>query len=366
VATSSFTCALGGPVTTNSITMTVNVIPSAPVVTPSGATEFCNGGSVTLSSSYATGNVWTPGGATTQDLVVSTSGSYTVVHTSAAGCASSASAPVEVIVNANPVVTITGDSEFCTNLSTVLTADASAGSGTITGYVWTLNGSTVVGSNQTLTAITAGSYTVTALNSNGCFTTSSAFALSGNTPPVVSISGCASILADQTAILTASPAGAAGYEWSLNGGAVLSTDNPYATAAGAVGTYQVKVTDANGCYDSTTTVVSTPIAGPLAGGSSWNIPTNCATDGFPTINSAVNYLNANGVTGTGAITFNVAAGHTETAPSRGITLGGTDPATNTGNNAFLASQTSATPVVFQKAGAGTNPMVSASAAQTPG
>ncbi|WP_298115405.1 T9SS type A sorting domain-containing protein [Flavobacterium sp.] len=74
---------------------------------------------------------------------------------------------------------------------------------------------------------------------------------------------------------------------------------------------------------------------------------------FPTVASAVTYLNSNGVTGTGTVQFNVAAGHTETAPTSGIILNGL------GTSGSLATGTSTTQIVFKKSGLGANPIISA-------
>ena len=80
-------------------TMTVTasaLVPPAPTVTASGSTEFCEGGSVTLTSSATSGNIWSTG-ATTSSITVSQSGSYTV-SVSTTGCPSASSDPVEVSV----------------------------------------------------------------------------------------------------------------------------------------------------------------------------------------------------------------------------------------------------------------------------
>jgi PKD repeat protein len=68
-------------------------------------------------------------------------GTYTVTHTTNNGVCTSTSTQT-VTVNANPTATITGTNNFCTGGSTVLSAATStAGSGSITGYQWRLNGS---------------------------------------------------------------------------------------------------------------------------------------------------------------------------------------------------------------------------------
>src|SRR5207249_6135844 len=86
--------------------VTVNPIPPTPTITPGGPTTFCTGGSVTLTSSSASGNQWylngNPiGGATNQTYVATAAGNYTVIVTSL-GCSSAASAPATVTVNPIP------------------------------------------------------------------------------------------------------------------------------------------------------------------------------------------------------------------------------------------------------------------------
>src|SRR5581483_4040667 len=81
-------------------TVTVNPVPATPTVTPGGPTTFCPGGSVTLTSSSATGNQWYRNGniltgENGQQYIANMSGSYTVTVT-ASGCTSAASSPITV------------------------------------------------------------------------------------------------------------------------------------------------------------------------------------------------------------------------------------------------------------------------------
>ena len=79
--------AAGCSATTSNVTVLVNPSPSpTPTITPNGNTVLCSGGSVELTSSYATGNIWSTT-ATTQTITVSTGGDYTVTITDANGCA---------------------------------------------------------------------------------------------------------------------------------------------------------------------------------------------------------------------------------------------------------------------------------------
>lgn len=85
-------------------------------------------------------------------------------------------------------------------------------------------------------------------------------------------------------------------------------------------------------------LLSTTVFGQLTG--TKNIPGDYAT-----LSLAIADLNTQGV-GSGGVTFNVAAGHTETfaTPTAGL---------------ITATGTSANPIIFQKSGAGVNPLITA-------
>ncbi|HEX6915128.1 MAG TPA: LamG-like jellyroll fold domain-containing protein, partial [Chitinophagaceae bacterium] len=65
----------------------------AATISPSGPTTFCQGGSVTLTASSGAAYLWSTG-ATTQSIIVSTAGSYTVTVTQANGCSGTSSPTV--------------------------------------------------------------------------------------------------------------------------------------------------------------------------------------------------------------------------------------------------------------------------------
>lgn len=101
----------------------ISISPIVPTITAGGATTFCQGGSVVLTSSAAPGlgYLWSTG-ATTQSITVSASGSYTVQHTGPGGYMSAASAPTTVTVNPNPSLAVSGTTSICIGDSTTLTA----------------------------------------------------------------------------------------------------------------------------------------------------------------------------------------------------------------------------------------------------
>jgi subtilisin-like proprotein convertase family protein len=115
----------GGSVNTGSVTVVENPLP-APVISPATPVNFCVSG--TLTSSIATGNVWSPGGATTQSINVTSDGTYSVTVTDGNGCVGT-STPVVVTISAQPnAVTITppAPAALCQGGSVALSASGAA------------------------------------------------------------------------------------------------------------------------------------------------------------------------------------------------------------------------------------------------
>ncbi len=79
------------------VTANVYLNPATPNISAAGATIFCDGGSVTLTSSSASNNVWSTG-ANSQSILVTSSGNYSVTVINASGCTAS-SAITAVTVN---------------------------------------------------------------------------------------------------------------------------------------------------------------------------------------------------------------------------------------------------------------------------
>ncbi|MFZ2899353.1 MAG: T9SS type A sorting domain-containing protein [Saprospiraceae bacterium] len=91
---------------TSSVTVvTVNPSPE-PIITPDGPTTFCEGNSVSLTSSVSNTYLWS-NGATTQTTTVNNSGSYSVTVTDANDCSGS-SEELNITVNPLPEVSIQG------------------------------------------------------------------------------------------------------------------------------------------------------------------------------------------------------------------------------------------------------------------
>jgi hypothetical protein len=66
-------------------TISVTILPAPTPVTISGPTSMCPGDIVTLTSSYSTGNTWSPGGLTASAISITTAGTYTVSTSTSCG-----------------------------------------------------------------------------------------------------------------------------------------------------------------------------------------------------------------------------------------------------------------------------------------
>ncbi|PWT87230.1 MAG: hypothetical protein C5B55_15125, partial [Blastocatellia bacterium] len=166
--------------------VTVTPLPATPTITAGGATTFCNGGSVTLTSSSASGNQWylngNPiGGATNQQFVATASGNYTAIVTTSS-CSSNPSAPTPVTVNpvpTTPTITPGGPTTFFQGGSVTLTSSSANGN------QWYLNGNPIGGATaQQYVATASGDYTVTATNGGCTSAASAAITVTVNPPPV--------------------------------------------------------------------------------------------------------------------------------------------------------------------------------------
>jgi subtilisin family serine protease len=253
--------------------LTVDPIPT-PTVTASGSVTLCQGGTVTLSAPSGYTYLWS-NGATTQTIVVSASGSYSVEVTNANGCSGTSPAQ-NVVVNALPTAAITSANSatsFCTGSSLTLSAPAG-----MTGYQWKLDGTTISGATSaSYSAAAAGSYTVLITNASGCTSLSAGFTVTENALPTAAVSALSSTTFCQgDSVVLSAPAGYT-YLWS-NGATTQSI------TASTAGTYSVAVTNASGC-----SVTSSPVT------------------------VTVNYIPTMSVTNTGALSFCTGGSTTLTA-----------------------------------------------------
>jgi hypothetical protein len=256
------------------LTVTVNPSPATPTITPGGPTAFCIGGSVTLTSSTASGNQWyvdgNPiGGETNQTYLASSSGLYTVVVT-ANGCDSLASAATTVTATAvppTPAINPLGATTFCAGGSVQLDSGVAAGN------QWYLNGNPIGGAiNQIYLATAAGSYTVVITNNSCSGTASAPVVVTVNpAPPVPTINAVGPTLFCAGGSVQLNSSSATGNQWYLFGVPIGGATNQ-SFVANALGSYTVSVTS-GGCSTSSAPTIVTVIALP---------PTPTVTPGGPT------------------------------------------------------------------------------------
>lgn len=259
--------ALNGCTASASTTVVVAPPPSTSV---SGAATVCSGQAVTLNAtggpfvSYS----WSNGMGSPSITVNPTNNtSYSVTVTDSFGCTASAAANVPV--NQPPQPAISGSLSFCLGGSTVL----DAGTGYVS-YLWSPGGS----SNQSITASSAGAYSVVVTDANGC-TGSTSVQVVVNSVLTPNITGDLSVCEGTTTELNAGT-GFTDYIWS-NGGQGQFVTVP-------AGTYIVTVTGGAGCTGTgTVTVVQTPNPQPQISGN----PNICT--GQTTVLSAGNFAQYN-------------------------------------------------------------------------
>ncbi len=234
------------------VTVSVNPLPAAPVVSVGGPTLFCAGNSVSLTSSYSSGNTWNTG-ATGATLSATQTGAYLVTHTDANGCTSPNSVPVLVTVNplpASPVLSASGPTTFCSGDSVLLSSNYSSG------LTWSTGATSAV-----LTAQVQDTYTATYTDGNGCTSVPSpGVSVTVNPNPVAGVLSVSTACEGQLTQFqqNASVSGVNGsvisqYQWTLGDGTTSSTNAP-SHAYGAAGAYpvQLQVTSNYGCIDIST------------------------------------------------------------------------------------------------------------------
>ena len=225
-------------VITDTVNITLIPAPDAPVITAQSDTVFCQGESVILTSTVGEGVTWSNGIQNVLSILVTESGTYTATIND--GTCSSTSNAITVVVQEQPVATITpsGNQTICEGQSVDLTsADAVT-------YNWTTPSG--VETTQSVNASIAGEYTLVVTNEAGCESNPLTVAVSvvSNPPqPTITLNGPADLCEGDIVTLTSSVT--SNFTWIINGTpSGLSTPS---VSTNAPGTYQVEVTNSAGC-----------------------------------------------------------------------------------------------------------------------
>ena len=246
---------------------TINA-PAALTATQSQTDVSCNGGTNGTASVVASGGAggytysWSPSGGTGATTTGRTAGNYTVTITDANSC----SIQKSFTINAPAALTATqSQTDVSCNGGSNGTASvvASGGVGGYT-YSWSPSG----GTGATTTGRTAGNYTVTITDANGCaiqknFTITQPSTLVASSMIVSEVTTSTS---NDGSVSVSASGGTPSYTYLWSNGATTSTVTGLGT-----GTYFCVVTDANGCAVTTSTVelavqIVAPIAYAVTGG----------------------------------------------------------------------------------------------------
>ncbi len=275
-------------------TASTALAPSNPIILSAGLTTdvLCSGDATGSATVSATGTnpityQWSGGGGTNSTASNLTAGSYSVTATDGAGCTTSltisVTEPAPVALSANVTAAI-----ICNGQATgAAIASASGGVRPYT-YSWSSGGT-----DSIATGLTAGNYSVTMTDANGCSVTSNTTltepaAISFTATAVNALCGTANgsiTLAQNTG---SGAVGSLTYTWTPNIGNSASVSGLNA------GSYSVTITDANGCTQSIATNISN--TSPLAATS--NVLSNVACNGEATGSASVNVT-----AGTGPFTY---------------------------------------------------------------
>jgi len=255
-------------------TITNTVIAIVPTITVGGPTTFCQGGSITLTSSSASSYTWSTG-AFTQSITVTTGNTtYSVITKSTTGCTAT-SDTVRVTVIPTTTITVTASTNtICAGNSAILTAALTPTTSTTASYTLSSSiGLSPMSSNTVMiTPLAIGTNAYTILGTVGtCSAIPTTTTVMVNPIPTITLTPTNYIVCfGQITTLTAH--GANTYTWSPPTGLSSSTGSVVLYAQPIVTTtYTVIGTDVNNCQSlpQTTTLNVIP-ASPLSISSSTN------------------------------------------------------------------------------------------------
>lgn len=133
---------------------------SAPQINPSGTVVIPQGASVVLQASGGTTYLWS-NNATTSSITVGSTGSYSVIATSAGGCTASSSTVQVTVVTPQNMISAVGATTICEGTSTILNSAFASGN------QWYYNGQPIPGAtDQQVQVSDSGWYYVTVLYGN--------------------------------------------------------------------------------------------------------------------------------------------------------------------------------------------------------
>jgi hypothetical protein len=242
----------------NAPTITINTT-TAPTCLPG-----CDGTATTITVGGTPAYVYSISGGATIDVLGNASNlcagiTYTITVTDANGCTGTTN--ISLSTPNAPTVSVSNITNVSCNGLCDGTAQAGAVGGT-PGYAFAITAPGVIDINTgAITALCAGSYTVTVTDANSCVGTTSFTVTEPNvltvdintTTPVSCVPGC-----DGTAT-TITAGGTPAYAYSISGGAAIDVLGNATNLCSGI-TYTITVTDANNCTGTTTIQLNAPNA----------------------------------------------------------------------------------------------------------
>jgi hypothetical protein len=207
-------------------------------ITIAGPSTLCAGQTATLTGSGGVTYVWN-GSVITNTLAINPTinTSYSIVGSSGS-CSNSA--VLNVTVNANPTVAVTGNSVICAGNSTTLTASGAAT------YSWNTSATSTL---IVVSPLANTSYTVRGFNALGCSAIATVAVVSNTLPVLTIVPSATGTCVNSVATLTAS--GANTYTWASG---PLNPVNTVTVLANT--TYTVSGTNAANCVASRTVALT--------------------------------------------------------------------------------------------------------------
>lgn len=249
LAAGTYTCLITD---SQGCTATQTVIVSEPTqvaVTTSSNDASCFGGNDGSVSAVGSGGTspynysWSPAGPTNLSA-----GTYTCTITDVNGCTATQIAIVSQPTQVTGSTTSTPPTcNGGVNGSAIVTPNGGTGP-------YTYNWAPVGGTGSTASGLSAGTYTCTVTDANGCTGTQT---VTVTQPPAITATGTSDqACPGSTATLSATGSGGASpYAYAWSNGPATSTNTLVATTSSA-GVYTVTVTDANGCTQTATASLS--------------------------------------------------------------------------------------------------------------
>ncbi|MBS1651256.1 MAG: T9SS type A sorting domain-containing protein [Bacteroidetes bacterium] len=255
----------------SSKTSTVTIGSSLSISFSSPATSICNGGSTTITASGASSYTWNTGSNANSIVVSPVSNTTYSIIGSNGSCFGSNS--IGITVNSLPSSSVVPSNALCNGSATGSVSVSSSGNAPFT-YAYSPSGPS---------ALTAGNYSVTTTDANGCkvkntFTITQPSAISAAVS--TSATSCPASCNGKASILASGGTGVLTYSIIPAGGTGSSVSNLCA------GTFTYITTDANGCKNNSVFTINPGTGGLTATATSTNASCPTCTNGAASVTNS--------------------------------------------------------------------------------